>query len=129
MILAIDFDGTIVEDKYPQIGNFRTNAVEKIKLLKKEGYILILWTNRTGKKLAEAVKVCAESGIRFDAINCNLKSEIIKYEGSDPRKIGASLFIDDRGLTDIMPSWDEIYEMVHNKLPTYPDKVARDGML
>lgn len=128
MILAIDFDGTIVTDKHPRIGEPIPGAVETIKKLKSEGYLLILWTCRTGRHLAEAVKYCAESGIRFDAINQNLRSEIVRYNGSDPRKIGADLYIDDRGILPL-PSWDEIYNLVHERVPTYVDMVIREGYL
>ena len=128
MIIAVDFDGTIVEDKYPEIGAFRPGAVETLKKLKKEGYALVLWTCRTGKYLAQAVNVCASAGIRFDAINCNLRSEVVRYNGSDPRKVGASLYIDDRAIFDL-PDWSELYEIIHDRVPTYADKVAREGYL
>jgi hypothetical protein len=128
MIIAIDFDGTIVHDQYPLIGEFRAGAPEVLKKLRKEGYSLILWTCRTGKELAEAVKFCAEAGIRFDAINSNLRSEVVKYGGSDPRKIGAAMYIDDRG-TERLPDWDELYDRIHERVPTYADRVAREGYL
>ncbi len=122
MIIAVDFDGTIVEDKYPEIGAFRPGAVETLKKLKKEGYLLVLWTCRTGKHLAQAVNVCATAGIRFDAINANPRSEIVKYNGSDPRKVGASVYVDDRGIGGI-GNWDEIYAAVHRRVPTAADMV------
>ena len=128
MILAIDFDGTIVEDSYPAIGALKPGAKEALQQLRKDGYTLILWTCRTGRHLAEAVKFCAEQGIRFAAINQNLRSEVIRHGGSDPRKIGASLYIDDRGLGKL-PTWDEIYWQVRDMLPTYADRVAREGYL
>lgn len=117
MIIAVDFDGTIVEDRFPEIGEEKPGAVETLKKLKKEGYCLILWTCRTGIDLARAVAWCAERGIRFDAINQNLRYMVEKYSGSDPRKVGALLYIDDRGLYTL-PDWDEIYRLVHEKLPT-----------
>ncbi|HBX44463.1 MAG TPA: hypothetical protein DEG28_01020 [Porphyromonadaceae bacterium] len=116
MIIAVDFDGTIVKDRYPGIGDPRPGAIETLRKLKKEGYILVLWTCRTGKELAQAVKFCAEAGIRFDAINENLRYRVIEHRGSDPRKLGADLYIDDRGLIDI-PNWDEIYKIVHRRVP------------
>ena len=54
-IIAIDFDGTIVEDAYPNIGNERMFAFETLKRLQSDGHRLILWTYRHGKKLDEAV--------------------------------------------------------------------------
>lgn len=120
MILAVDFDGTIVEDDYPFIGDPLPGAIETLKKLRKEGYQLVLWTCRTGQKLAEAIKFCAENGIRFDAINSNPRYSIVKWNGSDPRKVGAALYIDDRGLHPL-PDWDEIYRIVHQRIPDQLD--------
>ena len=119
MTIAVDFDGTIVKDNYPGIGEAMPGAVEVLKKLRKEGYPLVLWTCRTGKHLAQAVAWCAERGIRFDTINGNLRSNIQKY-GDDTRKVSASLYIDDRGL-EPLPHWDDIYEIVHERLPTLSD--------
>lgn len=125
MIIAVDFDGTIVEDRFPEIGEPRPGAIETLKRLKKEGYCLILWTCRTGRHLAEAVNFCAGLGIRFDAINKSLRYHVMKYNGSDPRKIGADIYIDDRGLIDI-PSWDEIYKIIHRRVPDRQDRIDRE---
>lgn len=119
MIIAVDFDGTIVHDRYPEIGEAREGAVETIKKLKAEGYHLILWTCRNGLDLARAVAWCAERGIRFDAINQNLRSNIRQY-GGDTRKVSASIYIDDRMAAEL-PHWEEIYRIVHERLPTLAD--------
>ena len=124
MILAIDFDGTIVHDDYPNIGKEREGAVDTLRKLQSEGYKLILWTCRSGQKLAEAVAWCAERGVRFTTINENTRSQIQKFEGSDSRKVGASLYIDDRGFAPL-PPWSELYEIIHDKVPTYADRVER----
>lgn len=78
-IIAIDFDGTIVEDKFPEIGELRPRAAHCIKALRDKGHQLILWTCRgTGEeliykdKLKEAVEFCAKNSIFFDAINENV---------------------------------------------------------
>ncbi|MEA4916307.1 hypothetical protein [Proteiniphilum sp.] len=120
MIIAVDFDGTIVKDDYPFIGDPMPGAIETLRKLKKEGYQLILWTCRTGQKLAEAVKYCSENGIRFDTINENIRYNIVSHNGSDSRKVGADLYIDDRGLVKI-PDWDEIYRIVHRRVPDQKD--------
>lgn len=122
MIIAVDFDGTIVEDKYPFIGSDLPGAIETLKKLKKEGYQLILWTCRTGKYLAEAVSFCANNGIRFDAINQSMRYNIVAHGGSDPRKVGADLYIDDRGIGGL-PDWNEIYRIVHRRLPDNQDRI------
>lgn len=104
-ILAIDFDGTIVEDKYPEIGELREDAVEVINRLKKD-YFLILNTCRTGEKLQEAVDFLKANGIEFDLVNANHPALIEKY--GDTRKIFADYYIDDRNLGNIMLGWDEV---------------------
>ena len=52
MIIAVDFDGTIVEHRYPKIGKEKPFAIETLKKLSAEGHRLILWTVREGKRWA-----------------------------------------------------------------------------
>lgn len=127
MIIAVDFDGTIVNDAYPNIGVERAGAVETLRLLRAEGYQLILWTCRTGRHLAEAVKWCAERGVLFSSINRNIRSEVVKY-GGDPRKVGATMYIDDRGVVPL-PEWAEIYYIIHERMPTMAERIIREGYL
>lgn len=105
MIIAIDFDGTIVEHKYPSIGKPLMFAFETMKMLQKEGHQLILWTVRTGKLLDEAVEFCRKNGIEFYAVNSNYPEE--KYDVSTSRKILADIYIDDRNFGGF-PGWGEI---------------------
>ena len=109
MIIAIDFDGTIVEHKYPAIGPQRPFAFDTLIALQKKGNRLILWTHRSGKPLNEAVKYCADNGVEFYAVNKNYPEE--KWNEDDSRKILADLYIDDRNLGGI-PSWGEIYVII-----------------
>lgn len=102
-ILAIDFDGTIVEDKYPEIGELKPDAVEVINRLKKD-YFLILNTCRTGEKLKEAVDFLKANGIEFDLVNENHPALIDQY--GDTRKIFATYYIDDRSLIGGSGNWD-----------------------
>ena len=129
LIIAIDFDGTIVKDEFPEIGEMIPGAKENINKLKKEGYTIIIWTCRAGVKLAKAVLWLAENEIKYDYINQSCKMNVAKYGGVDTRKIYANLYIDDRGLMRPLPHWDEIYWMVRDLVPTYADKVAREGFL
>jgi hypothetical protein len=109
LIIAIDFDGTIVEDAYPEIGNPMLFAIETLKELNKDGHRLILWTYRHGIKLQEAVDFCAKKGVEFYAVNKNYPEE--KFEGKVSRKINADLFIDDRNIGGLV-SWGEIYKII-----------------
>lgn len=107
--LAIDFDGTIVEDKYPKIGKPLLFAFETLKKLQEKGFILILWTYRRGKHLEEAVEFCKKHGIEFYAVNKNYPEEIFDTEIS--RKLKADIFIDDRNVGGFL-GWGEIYREI-----------------
>ncbi|SDE09332.1 BT0820 family HAD-type phosphatase [Riemerella columbipharyngis] len=112
--LAIDFDGTIVEDAYPGIGKPKTFAFETLKRLQAEGYRLILWTYRSGKTLDEAVEFCRKNGIEFYAVNSSFEGEVFDHE-TQSRKIDADLFIDDRNLGGF-PGWGEVYNIIKKKI-------------
>lgn len=112
--LAIDFDGTIVEDAYPSIGKPKIFAFETLKKLQSEGYRLILWTYRHGKSLEEAVEFCRKNGVEFYAVNSSFEGEIFDDE-TQSRKIDADLFIDDRNLGGF-PGWGEIYNIISERI-------------
>lgn len=103
MIYAIDFDGTLCEDRYPRIGAARETAIEFCKAARENGDKLILWTCRSGTHLKMAVEWCRFHGVTFDAVNANLPENIEKY-GNDCRKINVDFYIDDRNL-DIERLW------------------------
>lgn len=109
LVIAIDFDGTIVEHRYPFIGRIRPFAFETMEALQIKGHRLILWSHRAGKKLDEAVKFCNSHGIEFYAVNKNYPEEA--WDESDSRKILADIYIDDRNLGGL-PSWGEIYNII-----------------
>jgi hypothetical protein len=109
MKIAVDFDGTIVEHKYPEIGKDKLFAFETLKQLQKQGHLLILWTFRTGDELQEAVEYCRKKGIEFYAVNASYPEEILTDNIS--RKIDADLFIDDRNFGGF-PGWSEIWKHV-----------------
>ncbi|PKQ43781.1 BT0820 family HAD-type phosphatase [Confluentibacter flavum] len=111
LVIAVDFDGTIVEDAYPKIGKPILFAFETLQKLQKEGHRLILWTYRSGDKLDEAVAFCEEHGIFFYAVNKSFPEE--EFDGSFSRKINADLFIDDRNIGGFF-GWGEIYHLLIN---------------
>lgn len=95
-IIAVDFDGTLCENKWPDIGepNMPTiRALKRAKIL--GGAKVILWTCRSGAKLRAAVEWCKTYGITFDAVNENLP-ETIDAHGEDTRKVFATEYWDDR---------------------------------
>ena len=122
MTIAIDFDGTIVEHRYPKIGNEIPFATDTLKMLIKDRHRLILWTVREGKLLDEAVEWCRERGVEFYAINRDYPEEDTAHHGFS-RKVKADIFIDDRNLGGL-PDWGDIYRMVQEKL-TY-EELYRD---
>lgn len=125
LIIAIDFDGTIVEDAYPKIGKTRIFAFETLKRLQQDGHRLILWTYRSGAKLQEAVDFCKENGIEFYAVNASFPEE--KFDYSRSRKIHADLFIDDRNIGGIL-GWGEIYQMITNEEPNIKQSKRKGGL-
>lgn len=110
LTIAVDFDGTIVEHMYPEIGDEMLFAFETLRALQKKGHKLILWTYRAGKYLDEAVEYCKKNGIEFYAVNKSYPEEIM--DDSISRKINADLFIDDRNVGGFI-GWGEIYQMLH----------------
>ena len=119
LIIAIDFDGTIVEDAYPKIGKPMLFAFETLKKLQDDGHRLILWTYRYGDKLDEAVTYCKNNGITFYAVNKSFPEE--QFNESMSRKIHADLFIDDRNIGGFK-GWGVIYQTLSNMHPTQPKK-------
>jgi hydroxymethylpyrimidine pyrophosphatase-like HAD family hydrolase len=119
LIIAVDFDGTIVEDAYPNIGKPMLFAFETLNKLQSMGHMLILWTYRYGDRLNDAVKFCEENGIVFYAVNHSFPEEYFQNDSS--RKIHADLFIDDRNIGGF-PGWGEIYQMLTNETPKIPEK-------
>lgn len=111
-IIAIDFDETITDHSpYPIMGTIRLEAITYIKQLHDLGYILILWTARSGVYLQEAEKALETVGILdcFDYIN----------EGPQPdisRKIEADFFIDDRSMMEDI-NWSKIYNYIIDNFP------------
>ena len=113
MIIAVDFDGTIVEHKYPEIGRERTFATLTLRKLIEDQHQLILWTVRRGKELEETVQWCRERGVEFYAVNKNFPEETVEPHGGYS-KINADMFIDDMNLGGI-PDWGTIYAMIKEK--------------
>jgi len=114
MLIAVDFDGTIVEHRYPAIGREKIFAFETLKDIQSKGHLLILWTIRTGKQLDEAVEYCRKNGIEFYAINRTHPEEDVLDDIS--RKVNADIFIDDRNVGGFM-GWGEIWQWLNSDAP------------
>lgn len=110
LTIAVDFDGTIVEDAYPQVGKPKLFAIETLKMLQEKRHKLILWTYRSGKRLDDAVRFCEENGIEFYAVNKSYPEEVM--DDTISRKINADVFIDDRNVGGF-PGWGEVYQQLN----------------
>jgi hypothetical protein len=107
MIIAVDFDGTIVKHRYPKIGKEKYFAFRTLKALQQQGHKIILWTFRTGERLEQAVDFCKQNGIEFYAVNKSTPEVLPGSKNLSP-KINADVFIDDRNFGGF-PGWDIIY--------------------
>ena len=91
MIIAVDFDGTIMLPG----GNPNAQLIQCLRASQRNGNIVILWSCRTGSRLADAVKFCQKNGLNPNYVNANAP-QAIRMLGSDPRKIYADIYIDDK---------------------------------
>jgi len=118
-IVAVDFDGTLVEDAYPNIGAPNTALFAELIYLRQTSaeFRIILWTCRNNKALDEAVQFCMEQGLVFDTVNDNLP-ELIKQYGGNTRKIFADVYLDDKVV---------IHPLVPRKYDFHPALEAKYG--
>lgn len=121
MTIAVDFDGTIVEHRYPEIGAPIPFAIETLRQLVLDGHKLILWTVREGALLDEAVQYLIDNDIDLYAVNSNYPNSSWSDKGVS-RKITADVYIDDRNLGGL-PDWGQIYQIISNR--TIPERHAQ----
>ena len=108
--IAVDFDGTIVEHLYPEIGKEKLFAFETLREMQKRGFKLILWTVRSGNELEEAIEFCRNKGVEFYAVNKNYPEEVI--DENLVRKLEVDIYIDDRNVGGF-PGWSAIWQMLN----------------
>ena len=118
MTIAVDFDGTIVDHRYPKIGEEIPFATETLKILAQERHKLIFRTVREGELLEEAIEWCRQRGVFFYSVNKDYPEEEKSHNGFS-RKLKADLFIDDRYQGGV-PDWGTIYQMIHEQKPYEP---------
>lgn len=114
MVIAVDFDGTIVEHRYPEIGREIPFAIDTLRTLQREGHRLILWSVREDKLLDDAIEFCRQRGLEFYAVNTNYPEEKTGHEHFS-RKLKADVFIDDRNLGGLF-DWGTIYRIIHYRI-------------
>ena len=96
-IIAVDFDGCLCENRWPEIGPPNQSVFRRLRRAQLAGAAVILWTCREGARLDEAVDWCARHGLHFDAVNTNLP-ELVEAYRYDCRKINATEYWDDRAV-------------------------------
>lgn len=111
IIYAVDFDGTLCEEMWPDIGTPNKELIDFLIEERNKGCYVILFTMREGLKLDEAVAWCRKQGLIFDAVNDNL-IQMKGFFGNNPRKVFANVYIDDHNAKG---TWSET-------LPYHPNK-------
>lgn len=120
-IVGVDFDGTIVEHRYPEIGKPVFGAIKALKRLNKAGVRIILWTMRSGLELEEAEAYMATAKIPLYGVNCNPDQST----WTESPKVYCNLYIDDAayGCPLIYPengrpyvAWEDIAHDVLEKM-------------
>lgn len=109
-IIALDYDGTLALNSYPQAGDPNWPVINKALAEQAAGAKLILWTCREGDELAIALDACASWGLHIAAVNDNLP-EMQRFFGNNPRKIFGNEYWDDRAVN---PTVDAV-EVVHGE--------------
>lgn len=109
-IIAVDFDGTLVEDKFPEIGKPCGKVWERVRECQEAGVKIILWTSRDNDRLKDAVKFCNDRGLFFDAVNENLP-ECQNLFNNDTRKVYANEYWDDKAVAD----FSRIHSIIHDE--------------
>ena len=127
-ITAVDFDGTLCEEKWPQIGEPNHEVINYIKGKKAAGEKIILWTCRSLNSLAEALIWCSEQGLEFDAVNDNIP-EILEMFDAESRKIYYDELVDDKHCTKFKLPFkpaEKSYNLTEDSFDEYPDAELTD---
>ena len=111
MIIAVDFDGVLCTNEFPDIGKPNYEIISLIRQLLDRGDEVILWTTRVNDRLTEAVDWCGDRGLHFTNVNGPSENNIAEYK-TDPRKIFADVYIDDRDIRFANLSQPEIASII-----------------
>lgn len=113
LYLAVDFDGTLVTEAYPDIGKLLPDAKKYVNQLYDDGHYIIIWTCRDGEFTTKVEQFLFESGVKFHKINDNGPLKILGF-GTNCRKVSADIYIDDKSVLGILP-WSEMYKIITKK--------------
>jgi hypothetical protein len=118
MIVAVDFDGTLCHSAWPETSDLDMVGIYTMRLFRRNGGRLILWTCRHDKTLDDAVRACAEAGLEFDAVNANDPQHIKRWEEVHGKsnyspKVYADIYVDDRSITCYEIPWKKISQYIN----------------
>ena len=108
-IIAVDFDGTLCENKWPDIGEAKWNTIQALIAAQTTGARLILWTNRVGARLREAIEWARNRELEFDAVNENLPETLAAFT-TDCRKVYADIYLDDKAAQPSAAVLEQLFE-------------------
>jgi trehalose-6-phosphatase len=91
MYICVDFDGTLVDHRYPEIGRPVPDALVWLKKFQSHGARIILYTMRSGTFLTQAVNYVEAAGITLYGVNHNPDQD----SWTTSPKAYANLYIDD----------------------------------
>lgn len=117
VMVAVDFDNTISSsDSYPEIAPLRSGAKRVIHGLIERGCCILIFTCREEQSAEDAKRFLKDNGIAYMHFNQNCH-ERTRYWSADCRKIGADIYIDDKGFASYDNiDWDKmeqpLYELV-----------------
>lgn len=95
-VIAVDFDGTLVKDQFPDLGTPFTEGINTVNAMIEKGYEIVIWTAR--KELKSVIEHLKNHGLNTDKVKINTHADyMLKRYDSQGIKIGASIYIDDRG--------------------------------
>ena len=135
MKIAIDFDGTLVDDKHPYDDletplRLLPGALDALQAMKRAGHVLIVWSGRANRSIREDWRLdpikrtgMTPQGLEFwkknqglnearyqqmqDFISAELGGLIDAVDDGRQGKPGADVFIDDRAL-NVDTGWGRI---------------------
>ena len=113
MVVAVDFDGTLFGDpeNWPEPGTPNNEMIELLNVLHDTGIFVVIWTLRNGDGEDIVRKSLSENGVNYDLINETPRYLIDKWN-SDPRKIAADVYIDDRNIGGLPSQLSIMYDIV-----------------
>ena len=96
LVVAVDFDGTCVDHRYPEVGTDVPGAATALSLIAQYGARIILYTMRSdndqhGAVLANAVEWFADRDIPLWGVNQNPE----QYQWTRSPKVYAHVYVDD----------------------------------